>query len=521
LASARAQQTPAQAAPAKTYLKKSELSLPIVIDKRVQPSLREVQLWFKDSPAQPWKFSQRALPSQLEFRFKAPKDGEYWFTIVTVDRTGRQSPADLRNEPAGVVVVVDTQAPEVDVRQLAGAGEGTCVQCVVHDANPDAARTHFEFQTGDQVWRPLDPEPGKPGMYHIPPQAVTTGMVKVEVTDRAGNSVSREVNLNAAAQAVAAARSLPAPPASGKTARVAAATADGGPKLPPPEQGGVVQAAYQEPEDAAQNSAPAVPEATQQARRSVPAPRSMPAPPAGDDGAAEQPARREAQTGTMPTAGARRLVNTRHVFLDYKIDQTGPSGVGKVEIWMTRDRGQSWEKVGEDTDRVSPAEVDLPGEGLYGLMLVVSNGRGFGATPPASGDSPDWWIEVDLTKPVAELLSVLPSQAGEPGAMVITWNARDKNLGPGPVDLYWAANRKGPWVVMARRLKNDRQYRWTVPAEVGAQAFIRMTVTDLAGNVTELVTPEAVPIDDLSRPRIRVVGISTGGATGPQVQPPH
>src|SRR5262249_21071272 len=158
---------------------------------------------------------------------------------------------------------------------------------------------------------------------------------------------------------------------------------------------------------------------------------------------------------------------SRRVFLEYKIEQTGPSGVGRVQIWMTRDRGQSWESLGEDADRTSPAEVVLPGEGVFGVTLVVSNGRGFGATPPASGDSPDWWIEVDVTKPRGELVSVFPGNNGDRGVMLITWNAGDKTLGRERVDLYWSANRDGPWMTIAKGLKNDRQYRWTVPQEVG------------------------------------------------------
>jgi hypothetical protein len=59
---------------------------------------------------------------------------------------------------------------------------------------------------------------------------------------------------------------------------------------------------------------------------------------------------------------------------------------------------QSWQRLGEDANRKSPVEIDLPGEGLFGVSLVVTNGRGFGGTPPSPGDSPDWWIEVDVTK---------------------------------------------------------------------------------------------------------------------------
>jgi hypothetical protein len=488
----------------KNYINKAVLSLPIQIDPRLQAGLREVQLWVKEDPAKPWAFQQKAPPTQAEFRFRAPHDGEYWFTIVSVDRNGRQTPADLKDEPPGVIVVVDTRPPQVEVRALPPSQQGTCVQCLIHDANPDEARTSFQFQTGDQRWRPLDPLPDRPDTFCIPAEAVLTGMVRVEVTDKAGNSTRRELNLNAPA---VASRAAPAAEATGPALTGMSRTAESGPALPPPEATDVIQASHLGPAEEMNQPNLTVPDLPHPVRKGA-VPRPMPAVPA-----TEQHASAESSSEARPVPVNRRLVNKRRIYLNYQIDQTGPSGVGRVEIYLTRDRGQSWECYGEDKDHTSPAQVDLPGEGLYGITLVVTNGRGFGGTPPAPGDAPDWWVEVDMTKPVAQIRSAEPSKSGEPGAMVITWSARDKNLKPAPIDLYWSDSPHGQRHVIAKGLKNDGQYRWAVPPEVGDHAFICMTVTDQAGNVTECVTPEPVAIDDLSRPRIHVVGISTDGPT--------
>jgi hypothetical protein len=510
---AAAQSPPGHALPPKSYMNKSVLALPIVIDSRLRPTLREVQLWVKDSPAKPWTFQAKAPPSQAEFLFKAPKDGEYWFTIVTVDRTGRQVPPDLSNEPAGVIVVVDTQAPQVDLRPLPATGDEICVQCAVSDANPDPAKTHFEYQTGDLMWRPLEAQQGQPDTFRIPPQAVLTGRVRVEVTDRAGNVSTREANVKPTTTAAA-------PPASPAPAK-ASATPEDGPVLPPPsDKGPVVQACHSEPAAPAAKPGAVLAESTTQSKKVTP-PAPLPAVPVGPPvQSVEQTACHEAPAGRALPA-TRQMVNTRRVFLEYKIDKTGPSGVGKVEIWLTRDRAQTWERFGEDADRVSPAEVEMPGEGLFGVKLVVSNGRGFGATPPATGDAPDWWIEVDQTPPVAELVAVQPSRNGEAGVMLITWKAHDKNLGLRAIDLYWSAHPHGPWTVIAKGLKNDGLYRWAVPQEVGGQAYVRMTVADQARNVTECTTSQAVAIDDLSRPRIRVVGVTTSEPESGPAMPPE
>jgi hypothetical protein len=209
-----------------------------------------------------------------------------------------------------------------------------------------------------------------------------------------------------------------------------------------------------------------------------------------------------------PDGPQRQVINTTKFSLAYQIEQQGPSGVGKVEAWITRDRGQSWQRLCDDPDRQSPVQLELPGEGLFGVSLVVCNGRGFGGTTPAQGDAPDWWIEVDLSSPVAELVAVRPNTGDDPLGMVITWNARDKNFGPEPIDLYYAVNRDGPWMVIAKGLRNEGRYRWTVPQQVGPQAFIRLVATDRAGNRVQCDTPHPVALDDLSRPRARVVGVS-------------
>jgi hypothetical protein len=208
---------------------------------------------------------------------------------------------------------------------------------------------------------------------------------------------------------------------------------------------------------------------------------------------------------------ARQLVNGNSVLVNYQIDQKGTSGVGRVEVWATADRGQSWQRLGEDPDRSSPVEVEFPGEGLFGLRLVVSNGRGFGGAPPVKGDTPDWWVEVDTTRPNAELGTMRP----EGGAFVIAWIARDSNLGPEPIDLYYATGREGPWHPVASKLKNEGNYRWAVPRDAGPRAFIRLVVSDLAGNTISCETQEAVTLDDLSRPRGRMLGIAVNNTPRP------
>jgi hypothetical protein len=208
-----------------------------------------------------------------------------------------------------------------------------------------------------------------------------------------------------------------------------------------------------------------------------------------------------------------QLINSTHATLAYQIDQAGANGIGRVEVWMTRDKGQTWKFLCQDPDCVSPVEIDLPGDGLYGLSLAVGNGPGATATPPAPGEVPDWWVEVKTSKPVAQITGVHP----ENGVLIITWTATDSCLKPEPIDLYYAARPDGPWLPIARSLRNDGSYRWTMPGNLGNEIYVRLEVTDRAGNVAGCQTPQPVVRDPL-RPKAHVIGLAAGDK---RITPPH
>src|SRR5262249_32029290 len=215
--------------------------------------------------------------------------------------------------------------------------------------------------------------------------------------------------------------------------------------------------------------------------------------------------------GTQLTSAAsqipRQLLGTRHAVLEYKVGVQGPSGVSKVEVWITRDEGQTWRRLGEDPDRTSPVEFDLPGEGLFGVSLVLYNGAGFGGTPPVKGDLPDCWIEVDTTKPTAKILGVLPGSGEDTGALYITWTASDRNLKADPISLFYATKREGPWVPISHNMRNSGTYRWQPPHDVGCEFFLRLDVTDAAGNVARCETPQPVVVD-MVKPKAQVLSIN-------------
>lgn len=508
---------PEVAAPTqKTYLNKAIIQLPIQIDDRLRSQIQEIRLYVKDRPGAAWTLHSKGGGVQTAFTFQAPHDGEYAFAMVTVDRQGRCTPADVTKEPPGLVVIVDRQPPQMELTSLGNTPEGQRVQCDVRDANVDPLKTKFFYQTGDKTFRPLEPEPGHPNVWCIPAQAVFTGAIRVETMDLAGNAAGHEGNvsqLSGARGTPAAAGTPPANPNPNpsqtlpRTVNVPAP--QGGPS------GGPVLG----------GQSPPPPTTTERVAHKQLAPGTaefVPDSPRSGDGPLTVPVKggpdlRPIPNTTVPARDLRRdaapaqrlLVNRPHLFLEYQIEQAGASGVGKVEVWVTRDQGQSWQRLCEDADRKSPAEIELPGEGLYGVTLVISNGRGFGATPPRPGEQPQRWIEVDTLKPSAAIMQVrtVPDSGG---AVHIAYRASDRNIAPDGIDLLFATSRQGPWRPIAKGLRNDGIYRWTPPNEAGAQAYLRLVVRDEAGNTATCETPQAVLLDDQSRPRGAILGVSTG-----------
>ncbi len=116
------------------------------------------------------------------------------------------------------------------------------------------------------------------------------------------------------------------------------------------------------------------------------------------DSARPRPPATGKSTGDEGSGGTLLVANPRFK-LQYAIDDAGPSGPATVELWITQDGGRTWIRRGDDPDRVSPIEVDLGGEGTYGLCLVARSASGLGDQPPAPGDPPQSWVEVDSTPP--------------------------------------------------------------------------------------------------------------------------
>jgi hypothetical protein len=214
----------------------------------------------------------------------------------------------------------------------------------------------------------------------------------------------------------------------------------------------------------------------------------------------------------LPPGEQLRMVNSTAFELDYEVDSVGRSGIAKVELWMTRDGGRTWQNLGADADSRSPFRATVDGEGVYGFRLTVQSGSGLGGRPPQPGELPEVWIGVDLTRPMARLISAETGTGERAGEVAIRYEASDALMANRPITLLQSAQAGGPWTTIAAGLSNTGQFSWRFDETTPERVYLRLEVRDEAGNVATFDASEPVVLERMlpqGRLRdVRPVGVS-------------
>jgi hypothetical protein len=154
--------------------------------------------------------------------------------------------------------------------------------------------------------------------------------------------------------------------------------------------------------------------------------------------------------------------------------------------------------------------VNLPGEGIYGLRIVVGSRAGLGRRPPQNGDLPQMRVQVDSTPPTVKMLYPL-ADPHRRDVLILGWNATDANPGANPVTLLWSDRLDGQWRTIATELTNNGRYTWQLTPDLPVKVYLRVIVRDAAGNVAVDDLPQPVLVD-LHEPEGHIIGIE--GARG-------
>ncbi len=456
--------------PKTIYYKWKSFRVPFNVDPADRPRLKEIQLWVSQDKGLVWEFYGHVPPDQPNFPYKAPRDGEYWFTVRTKDNQGVLHPSNDKDVTPGLAVIVDTTPPTIELRSRTRRGTKATVGWEIKDKNLDPTTLVLEVQEqGASSWRRVPIErTALIGSASLDTGTLDAVQVRATVADRAGNEAREELT------------------------------------LPQGTEGGPSLASNRDPSDFAEP--PPIRPASTNPRRvesSAPDPiveeSSDPAP--ADDRPVRASAPESSGDGTTLLVGSPRFP------LQYAVDDAGDTGPETVELWMTADRGQNWTSLGRDPDRRSPFLVELGADGVYGLKLVAKGTSGLGDPPPVPGEAPQTFVELDTTEPEVKLNP--PQLAPGSGRLAITWRANDLHLKAQPVVISYRPDRPDRpdalWQEIAGPLPNNGRFEWPLPANVAPRFQIKVDVLDEVGNAGKAIS---APVTiNRARPKSRIIGL--------------
>jgi hypothetical protein len=492
------------------------LRLPATTDADAAPQ-RVVMSVSKDLGST-WESLGEVTPATGNLTYQAGGGGEYWFRLRVIDSKGRVS----GGQGPDARVLVDATGPRLAARVWKGAdGEVVCRYAAMDDSIRMES-FKLEYRTANaQGWTTIAAKgvlsAGTPA-YLVGEEIWWAGArvdaltVRITVADSAGNTTMRQFTMEPAATGVEqaalaqkiGASAVPTQPThetadSRPITRASSGTGDAGPA------GGWT------PETAALRSAeqPAVPAGRGGPQQSVLVSRTdWPSETAtdftrGPSLLASTAARLPLLLPATPAGYVRpleyrgrplHLSRTRRFAWDYKLPAEIPDASRlHVELWSTRD-GHSWQKAAVDNDAVSPINVALPAAGFYGFRLEVVPDGPDASTGPQTGDMPESWIGVDEDPPLVEFLGAARLAESESSGVVIRYSSRDQLPAPKTARLLFSPNPEGPWATIASAVDNQGEYRWQPDGATPAQVYLRIEVTDAAGNVGTVTSPDAVTV---------------------------
>ncbi len=535
-----------------TKARSSQLDINYTPEQR--KNIAKVELLRSEDRGQTWGVADAVTAEKDHLVFSAKADGEYWLTMLITFRDGKKDPPDLSRLTTDRVqkLIVDATPPVVQITTARRDGEDVVVEWSIDEKYPDETKTQVLYKpggagaVGDWLPTPVNAVSKRTAQFKGPAGAVA---VRIVVQDFAGNSA-------AAAQEIGGTTPV------GFTTPAQLNEPGPGPTLPPPSLGtppslsgpaapsggGIIVPPSVPPptlpsEPVTPQPASAQPPWTPAPAAVTPQPQHLPQP-ASLPVTTENPLRTvpvgAEGGGTTPPAAdpaTTQIVNFLRFDLQYNLD-AGPSGVSRIDLYVTRDDGRTWTRWSQHDGRESPLRILLDTkfnqqpEGDYGFHLVPVSGAGLSDPPPTSGTAPEMRVHVDVTQPLIRVLEPIADPARR-DALLLRWHATDRNFGREPVAIDWSEQPTGPWkpvtgsdsivpvsggqtVPAGYRVANTGSYSWQIPQGMTAhKVYFRYTAWDLAGNRTAVVTRDAFLVD-LTKPRAKIQGIVTAGGMTPR-----
>jgi hypothetical protein len=161
--------------------------------------IQQVLLYVSDDLGRTYKFHASSGPVEENFKFTAPADGWYWFSVQRKDTAGRLFPPNLYTVPPGLKVCVDTLPPVVYLKQVATTEAAAAFEWDIREENPDLLSLRADYRAAaERDWLPLQVPPRLAGQFPWNPSMKGPWEVRMQIRDKAGNLGEQTTTIAAA-----------------------------------------------------------------------------------------------------------------------------------------------------------------------------------------------------------------------------------------------------------------------------------------------------------------------------------
>jgi len=177
--------------------RRAEFDIPFVIERSNDPSWQpvEAQLYFSTDRGAHWRLHTTVPVEQRYFKVRTNGDGEYWFAIRTVNRSGQGRPATIGAPDKRILV--DTKPPVLRLTAQSGKDGQVTVRWAIDEPNLKPKSLNIVYRPSPvEPWQAVaidqETQSGsdsqhrgevtfwpKPGSTQIP--------IRADVSDTAGN----------------------------------------------------------------------------------------------------------------------------------------------------------------------------------------------------------------------------------------------------------------------------------------------------------------------------------------------
>lgn len=493
----------------KAYLRQTDFYIPYQLNNESDAN-STLNLYVSKDLGVNWELFKALIPANesgtnaRQFNVRVGADGEYWFAIRPSRVENRTNPP-LGNHP-DVRIIVDTNPPQIKIETQKTGADKITVYWTMTDRNPATETVKFYQRYSETSnWEPIPLNPravvafnaangnsGINGQFTVQtPNGISMIYLKGEASDRAKTPtvVLWNIPVDAVNSALPGSARQPvagSPNMVGGEFKSAFIDSAAGSGVSYPSPAANVQPSNTLPSD--YSSAPswsAIREGDLPYNNGANSAYQRP----GDTNLTSSRSNFPLPSRAPVDFSRAMIINKPQFDLDYEITSVGRSGIGSVELWVTKTQGANWSVLATDTDNITPISVELPGDGVYGLKLVIKNGAGLGGRNPLPGETPASWVILDRTPPTGELKSADIRVDSNIPQMRLRWASSDEYPSPTPVAMYWSRDGQAPWNLIADQLAPAGDYLWTMPNDVPARIIIKMEIQDKAGNSGTYTSP--------------------------------